>query len=135
MVGFLPWLFFLFVEYLNHHSSDLSTLEERLFSHVHGICMGSSVGPCLPSSLKEHLQLLTTANTQRACSRVSGETFTSAFHLTVEALGSPMCTTTFVVCGMWILGIQSQILTPVWQACYTLRSSSCPSFLFFYVTA
>lgn len=93
----------------------------------------SSVGPCLLPRFKEHLQLFTTANTQLACSKASGETFISAFHLTVEALGSHMFATIFGF--MWILGIQSQILTPVWQARYTPRSSSSPSFLFFSVTA
>lgn len=88
-----------------------------------------SVGPCLLPSLKEHLQLFTTANTWLPCSKTSGETFISTFHLTMEALGSHMFAT---ISGfMWILGIQSQILTPVWQAHYTPRSSSSPSFLFF----
>lgn len=67
------------------------------------MCMGyvwrSNVDPCLPPSLKEHLQLFTTTNTQRACSSASGETFTSAFHLTVEALGSHMWLPFLALCG------------------------------------
>lgn len=130
MVGFLPWLFLLFVEYLNHHSSDLFTLEERLFSHVHGIRMTIKCWP-LPS-----IQFKRTSAVAHHCKYPASlfKCFWGDFYLCLSShRGSTGVTYVATISGfMWILGIQSQILTPVWQAHYTQRVKLLPFFPFFF---
>lgn len=99
MVGFLPRLFFLFVEYLNHHSSDLSTLEERLFSHVHGIHMAIKCWP-LPST-----QFKRTSAVAHHCKHPASlfKSFWGDFYLCLPShRGSTGVTYVYYhFCGMW----------------------------------